>query len=139
MFFKDKKVLVTGGTGMIGRMLVQKLIDQGAKVPPTLGGHGHADQLMVVPAALRQLPKVRLRHLEISAALSLGKGPRVHAAELDHQPGRLVPAPLDVTLESVQKELGGGCEAFREVRQGQNLDGPFDPERANHLTDSDHR
>lgn len=32
MFFKDKKVLVTGGTGMIGRALVQKLIDQGAKV-----------------------------------------------------------------------------------------------------------
>src|SRR5262245_60132782 len=32
MFFKDKKVLVTGGTGIIGRMLVQKLIDQGSKV-----------------------------------------------------------------------------------------------------------
>jgi GDP-L-fucose synthase len=32
MFFKDKKVLVTGGTGMIGRPLVQMLIDQGAKV-----------------------------------------------------------------------------------------------------------
>ena len=32
MFFKDKNVLVTGGTGMIGRILVEKLIAQGAKV-----------------------------------------------------------------------------------------------------------
>jgi GDP-L-fucose synthase len=32
MFFKDKKVLVTGGTGMIGRMLVERLLAQGAKV-----------------------------------------------------------------------------------------------------------
>jgi GDP-L-fucose synthase len=31
-FFTNKKVLVTGGTGMIGRTLVQKLIDQGAQV-----------------------------------------------------------------------------------------------------------
>lgn len=30
--FKNKKVLVTGGTGLIGRQLVQLLIDQGAKV-----------------------------------------------------------------------------------------------------------
>ena len=32
MFFKNKKVLVTGGTGMIGRILVEMLIEQGAKV-----------------------------------------------------------------------------------------------------------
>lgn len=31
-FYKDKKVLVTGGTGMIGRQLVQLLIQEGAKV-----------------------------------------------------------------------------------------------------------
>jgi GDP-L-fucose synthase len=31
-FYKDKKILVTGGTGMIGRFLVEILIDQGAKV-----------------------------------------------------------------------------------------------------------
>lgn len=30
--YKDKKVLVTGGTGLIGRPLVEMLIDQGAKV-----------------------------------------------------------------------------------------------------------
>lgn len=31
-FYKDKKVLVTGGTGMIGRYLVQALIEAGSKV-----------------------------------------------------------------------------------------------------------
>lgn len=31
-FYKNKKVLVTGGTGMIGRYLVELLIDSGAKV-----------------------------------------------------------------------------------------------------------
>ncbi len=31
-FYKDKKVLVTGGSGMIGRQLVEMLIQQGAKV-----------------------------------------------------------------------------------------------------------
>jgi len=31
-FFKDKKVLVTGGTGLIGRPLVEMLLEQGAKV-----------------------------------------------------------------------------------------------------------
>ncbi len=30
--FKDKKILVTGGTGLIGRPLVEMLIEQGAKV-----------------------------------------------------------------------------------------------------------
>jgi len=31
-FYKNKKVLVTGGTGLIGRPLVEMLIEQGAKV-----------------------------------------------------------------------------------------------------------
>ena len=31
-FYKNKKVLVTGGTGLIGRPLVEMLIGQGAKV-----------------------------------------------------------------------------------------------------------
>lgn len=31
-FFKDKKILVTGGTGLIGRPLVEMLIEEGAKV-----------------------------------------------------------------------------------------------------------
>src|SRR3989338_4315781 len=31
-FYKDKKVLVTGGTGMIGKQLVELLIQEGAKV-----------------------------------------------------------------------------------------------------------
>ena len=30
--FKDKKVLVTGGSGMIGRQLVYLLLDEGANV-----------------------------------------------------------------------------------------------------------
>ena len=32
MMFKNKNVLVTGGTGMIGRELVQLLLDRGAKI-----------------------------------------------------------------------------------------------------------
>ena len=31
-FFKDKKVIVTGGTGLIGRSVVQKLCNYYAKV-----------------------------------------------------------------------------------------------------------
>ena len=31
-FYKDKNVLVTGGTGLIGRPLLEYLIDAGAKV-----------------------------------------------------------------------------------------------------------
>lgn len=31
-FFKDKKILVTGGTGLIGRPLVEMLVEEGAKV-----------------------------------------------------------------------------------------------------------
>jgi FlaA1/EpsC-like NDP-sugar epimerase len=31
-FYKDKQVLVTGGTGLIGRPLVEMLLEQGAKV-----------------------------------------------------------------------------------------------------------
>ena len=32
MMFKNQKVLVTGGSGMIGRQLVKKLMDKGAQV-----------------------------------------------------------------------------------------------------------
>jgi len=31
-FYKNKKVLVTGGTGLIGRPLVDMLVNQGANV-----------------------------------------------------------------------------------------------------------
>ena len=31
-FYKNKKILVTGGTGMIGQPLCQKLVNFGAKV-----------------------------------------------------------------------------------------------------------
>jgi FlaA1/EpsC-like NDP-sugar epimerase len=31
-FFKNKKVLITGGTGLIGMPLTQMLIDMGAKI-----------------------------------------------------------------------------------------------------------
>jgi len=31
MKFKDKKILVAGGTGLIGRSLVKMLIEEGAK------------------------------------------------------------------------------------------------------------
>jgi len=31
-FYKNKKILVTGGTGLIGMPLIQKLINYGAKV-----------------------------------------------------------------------------------------------------------
>ena len=31
-FYKEKRILVTGGTGMIGRQLVELLIEHGAKV-----------------------------------------------------------------------------------------------------------
>ena len=31
-FYKNKEVLVTGGTGLIGRPLVNKLVNLGAKV-----------------------------------------------------------------------------------------------------------
>ncbi len=31
-YFKNKKILVTGGTGLIGRPLVERLVEEGAKV-----------------------------------------------------------------------------------------------------------
>ena len=31
-FFKNKKVIITGGTGLIGRSVVKKLCDFGSKV-----------------------------------------------------------------------------------------------------------
>ena len=32
MFYKNKKILVTGGTGLIGRPLVEMLVANGAEV-----------------------------------------------------------------------------------------------------------
>jgi len=94
---------------------------------------------MVVPAALGQLPQVRVWHFEVPATLSLSDGPGVDPHELDHKTWGLLPAPLDTTSLAIQEELGGRREAFCKVRQGKNLDGPFKAESADHLTDSDHR
>ncbi len=55
-FYKNKKILVTGGTGMIGRYLVDFLIEKGAKVTiASLDDPSRAN-----PKAKFSLEKVRL-------------------------------------------------------------------------------
>src|SRR5207249_4248453 len=80
--------------------------------------------------------------LQICAMETLGGVAVVDADELDDQAGRLVPAPLHpnrAPARALDEELGAGCEAVGEVRQGSDLDGPLDAEGAEHLTDLDHR
>ena len=41
--YKDKKVLVTGGTGLVGRELVELLVNQGANVTSASLDHDNLD------------------------------------------------------------------------------------------------
>src|SRR5215472_14048986 len=102
--------LSPGDPDVVGRS--RDHVDQRAEVAPALGRDSHADQLMVVPAALGQLPQVRVWHFEVPATLSLSDGPGVDPHELDHKTWGLLPAPLDTTSLAIQEELGGRREAF---------------------------
>ena len=53
MFFKDKKVLVTGGTGFVGAHIVEELLRAGAQVRVPV----HQDAL---EAALEQMSNFRV-------------------------------------------------------------------------------
>ncbi len=58
-FFLNKKILVAGGTGMVGQMLVPKLINYGAKVIVS-----SMDSKNLCPKGVKKFYKLDLMHLE---------------------------------------------------------------------------
>src|SRR5262249_46838990 len=78
-------------------------------------------------------------HLQIAPAVSLGRGAGVQVAELEDQSRPLLTTPFHVMAAPVQDKLGARREAVGEVRQGKYLDGTIHPERAQYLTNADHR
>lgn len=62
-YIKDKKILVTGGTGTVGKCLVQKLLENGAQVVRILSRDEHKQFMMQEEFACRKADLDKLRFL----------------------------------------------------------------------------
>src|SRR5260370_3556293 len=121
---------------IVGRAL-ENLLDH-AEVASRAGHDGHAHHLAVGEAPGLQRPHLFVRHLHVASAKQLGHGPVLDAAELDHEAGVALAAPLHLAREAVQQEAGARVEAILEVCQGNHLDSSVQSVRPRHLPDSNH-
>ena len=95
MFFKGKKVLVTGGTGMVGIQLVQLLIEQGAKVRVV----SLDDPSRCHPQA--EFKQVNLLHLENCLAACKGMDYVFHVAGIKGSPAMTAKKPASFFVPTI--------------------------------------
>jgi len=74
--FKDKKVVVTGGSGFIGTHFIEELLDRGALVKT----HTHESPLKIKDSRIEVLENINLEKLEDALILIEGADYVIHAA-----------------------------------------------------------
>ena len=96
MMFKNQKVLVTGGSGMIGRQLVKKLLDRGAQV--TIADLTEPTDL---PENV-EFVKTDLRFFDNCLDICKGKDYIFHLAGVKGSPQMCVNQPVDFMVPMLQ-------------------------------------
>ena len=105
-FFRDSRVLITGGAGMIGSTIARLLVEQGAEVTvvdamlPTYGGNrfnlnGIMDKMVFVKGDIRDLDRVKEWVDGADYVFSLAAQVSYVDSNHDplHRPGHQLPGP----------------------------------------------
>ena len=121
-YLRGKRVLVTGGTGSLGRALVPKLLEAGAHTVRILsrGEHAqadmraalaeHADRLRFLLGDVRDLRRLTQAFHEVDAVVHAAALKRVEAAEYDPDEFRLT--NVDGTANAVHAAIAANVERF---------------------------
>lgn len=96
MFYKDKKVVVTGGSGFIGTHFIFELLKRGAKVKT----HIHKNLLQVKDDRVEVVENIDLTRLDDSMRLIDGADYVVHSAGDIANP-KLVPTDFQIALNQI--------------------------------------
>jgi GDP-L-fucose synthase len=109
VYFKDKKVVVTGGSGMIGTHYIRELLNRGAKIKT----HTHNRPLNVVDERIEVLENLDLEKLDDCMKLVDGSDYVIHAAgKICHPsdvPTDFKIAKSQISLVSNLLESGNKC------------------------------
>ena len=95
-FYKDKKVVVTGGSGFVGTHYIQELLSRGAIVKT----HTHNKPLQIQDDRLEVLENVNLKSLEYCTWLINGADYVIHSAGDIANPKK-VPTDFQIALNQI--------------------------------------
>ena len=95
-FYKDKKVVVTGGSGFVGTHYISELLDRGAIVKT----HTHNKPLQIQDDRLEVLENVNLKSLDYCSLLISGADYVIHSAGDIANPKK-VPTDFQITLNQI--------------------------------------
>ena len=96
MFYKNKKVVVSGGSGMIGTQIINKLLKQGAKIKT----HTHINPLHIDDSDIEVLQNINLERLNDAKKLVEGADYVIHCAGKIAHP-RDVPTDFQVAMNQI--------------------------------------
>ena len=94
--FRDKKIVVTGGSGMIGTHMISKLLELGAEVKT----HTHKQPLRIQDDRIQVLENIDLTRLDDCLGLIAGSDYVVHLAGMIANP-KSVPTDFQVALNQI--------------------------------------
>ncbi len=106
-FYKNKKILVTGGTGMIGRALVEKLLSHGANVVVA-----SLDDASRAPQGV-EFQRLDLRDLPNCIAVCKGKDIVFQLAGIKGSPAMAAQKPASFMVPTIQFSVNMMDAAFR--------------------------
>jgi GDP-L-fucose synthase len=115
-YFKDKKVVVTGGSGFIGSHFLNELVKRGAKVKT----HTYHSPLQVESNNIEVVPNINLTKLEDCIKLVEGADYVIHCGGKVAHPSTV---PTDVQIGLIQLNLiGNVLEACAKTKVKKFLD-----------------
>jgi len=107
-FFKNKNVVVTGGSGFIGTHYVKALIEKGANVKT----HTHISPLQIQDKRVEVIPNIDLTSLEDCLKLTKGADYVVHSGgAIAHS--STVPTDIQISLQNIMV-LGNVLDASQQ-------------------------